>query len=202
MKKFILILFAIFATNTYAVNLTSIIDHGTSGSTAASAKQSANNAAIRAAASEVLGRYADRGLVSEALDNTEDARLLNMVTSTSISNERASRTAYSARFTISFSRSAMEKWYGENNIADFLGAADDSGNRSLVVIEVKDLREWAALRQAMRSASTDFNLRINSIFRNSATAYVNARERYKFQTLARSNGWNASASDGVLRISK
>jgi len=202
MKKLILLFFALFATSASAVNLTSIIDQEMTGNSAAAARQSANNAAIRAAASEVLGRYADRNLVAEALAETDDTRLLNMVSTTSIANERTSRTVYSARFTITFSRSAMERWYGDNNIVNFMDMADGAGNRSLVVIEIRDLTDWAALKRAIREDSANFNLRISSIFRNSATAYVNSRERGRFQTLARYNGWHASSSDGILRLSK
>jgi len=124
------------------------------------------------------------------------------VSSTGISNERTSRTAYSAKFTVTFSKDAVEKWYADNNVAHFMDAADGSGNRSLVVIEVRNLTDWATLKHALRTDSANFNLRINSIFRNSATAYVNARERGRFQILARNNGWHASAADGILRISK
>jgi len=186
----------------WAINLTSVIDQETTGSSAASARQSANNAAIRSAAHEVLGRFADRNLVFEALAETDDARLLNMVSSTSISNERTSRTAYSARFTIAFSRAAMERWYAENNIVNFMDMAEGAGNRSLVIIEVRSLTDWAALKAAMREDSGNFNLQVSSIFRNSATAYVNSRERFRFQTLARNNGWHASSSDGILRLSR
>jgi hypothetical protein len=126
-----------------------------------------------------------------------------MIYSTSISNERSSQTAYSARFSITLDRAAAERWYADNNIPNFLSAADGSKDRVVIMIEMSNgLNDWAELNRIVREDSGNYGLQLRSIFRNSASAYILTDNRRKFQNLVAANGWNVSNRDGILRISK
>ena len=204
MKKLLIAFIAniLFITNLYAVNLSVTVDADKRAATAAAAKRDATNSATRSAALIVLSRYASRYMVESALANMDDAELSNMVSTISISNERASRTAYSASFTIRFDQRAVERWYSDNNIMNFLAMATGAGNRSLVMIDVGGLGDWARLKKTIRESGENFNLTIHSIFRGQATAYVATIQRRNLQNLMIANGWRATSYDGILRISR
>jgi hypothetical protein len=141
-------------------------------------------------------------VVENLIAGADETALQNMVAATSISNERQSKTAYAARFAITLDRAAVEKWYAENNVPNFLAAADESNDRVIISIEMSGLGDWAELNRIVRDDGGGFGLTLRSIFRNSATAYIFANKRKKLQSLAAANGWSVSSRDGVLRIAK
>jgi len=186
-----------------APNMTAEIVMDARASTAASAKKEATESAVRAAVMQVLARYSDRAVVENLIMGAEDANLQNMVASTGISNEKSSKTAYSAKFSVALDRAAVEKWYAENNVMNFLAAADDSKEKTIISMELSNgLSDWAELNKIMRDDGDAYGFSLRSIFRTSATASILTNKRKKFQTLCASNGWSVSSRDGVLRIAK
>lgn len=186
-----------------APNLTTEINMDIRAATATAAKKDATDSAMRSAAIQILARYSDRAIVENLIMGADDAALQNLVASTSISNEKSSKTAYSARLAITLDRPAVEKWYNENNIPNFLAAADESKDRMVISIDLANgLSDWAALNHIMREDGDNYGLTLRSIFRNSASAWILTNKRRKFQNVCISNGWNISSRDGTIRISK
>jgi hypothetical protein len=186
-----------------APNLTVEINMDARATAAAAAKKEATESAVRAGAIIILGRYSDRAIVENLITGSDDAAVQNLVAATSISNEKTSRTAYSARFSITLDRVAVEKWYSDNNVPNFLSAADESRERSVVSMEFSNgLSDWVELNQIMRDSGENYEMSVRTIFKTGATAQILTNKRRKFQNLCAANGWIVSNRDGVLRISK
>lgn len=205
MKRLLAVLFSLFIIPTAysAPNLTAKINMDIRATTGARAKSDATDAAVRSGVIQVLSRYSDRAIVENLLMGADDAQLQTFVATMSISNERVSKTAYAADFSITIDRTQIEKWYTENNVANFLAAADDSDERQIIHIEMSNgLDDWTLLNQAMRDSGDSFGLTVRSIYNNSATAYILTAKRRKFQTMCANSGWHVSFRDGILHISK
>jgi hypothetical protein len=171
--------------------------------TAAAAKKDATESAVRSGVIAVLGRYSDRAVVENLVMGADESVIQNLVASTSIANEKTSKTAYAAKYSVTLDRVAVEKWYSENNVPNFLSAADESKDTSLIAIDFANgLSDWAELNQIVRGSGDNYEMSLKTMFRSSATAYILTAKRRKFQNLVASNGWNVSNRDGIIRISK
>ena len=185
-----------------APNMTAEINMDTRASTAAAAKKEATDSAIRIATMQILSRYSDRAVVENLIMGTDDAALQNMIATTGISNEKQSRTAYSARFSITLDRGAVEKWYSDNNVPNFISSADESRDKVLISIELNSLSDWGELNRILREDGDTYGLALRSIYRNNATAYILTNKRKKFQNVCSNNGWGSGMKDGILRVWK
>ena len=207
MKKFLSLLIvhcSLFIAAASAMpNMTAEISMDARANTAAAAKREANESAVRAAVMQVLARYSDRAAVENIVMGADEGALQNMVAATSISNEKTSKTAYGAKFSITLDRAAVEKWYADNNVMNFLTAADDSNERVVVSMEFSNgISDWTELNRIMREGGDAYGLTMRTIFRTSATAYIPTNKKRKFQMLCSSNGWSVTSRDGVLKIAK
>jgi hypothetical protein len=173
--------------------------------TAAAAKQAAQNSARRQVFIRVMSRYADRSLIEALAADMSDARLLNMVGTSSIANERTSATAYSALITVTFDRAAVERWLRDNNVPNYMRAADDAGPRTQVFFRITGgLREWAALNRDLREAGVwaDLDIKLTSIWGPNISATIAGTRRSMFITEMRRLGWNVSEVDGIIRAQR
>lgn len=205
MKKFALFFGLLFIpTFVFAApNLTAEITMDIRADTADAAKKEATSTAIRGGVIQILQRYSDRAVVENLVMGRDDSELQNLVSAVSITSEKQSRTAYSAKFTITVDRSAMEKWYADNSVPNFLSAADESKDKTVIYMNFANgLSDWAALNQTIAADGNDYGLSLKTIFGNSATAYVLTNKRYKFTNLCVANGWTVTNQNGVIRITK
>ena len=186
-----------------AANLVAEINMDIRAATASKAKAEASEAAIRSGAIQILSRYSDRAIIENLISNADDDALQNLVASVRISNEKTSKTAYAARFSITLDRGAVEKWYGDNNVLNFLGPTEEDTDRTAVYIEMSNgINDWVHLNQVIRESGESYGLALKSIFRNNATASIIASKRRKFQGACAGAGWSVSWRDGIVRISK
>jgi hypothetical protein len=204
MRKLFTLFFSLFMGIAYAApNLTAEINMDVRADTAAAARREATDSATRGGVIQVLARYSDRVMVENLIMSADEATLNRLVAAVSISNERSSRTAYSATFSITLDRGAMDRWYSDNNVPNFLAAADGPRDKSLIVIQLNNgLDDWRMLNQMMRESGQDFGLTVRSIFRNSATAHIYTRHQRAFRQLCANNGWIVSTQEGVMRIAR
>jgi len=212
MKKLLLLFllftihYSLFTVSAFAApNLTDTVSVEQAADTAFAAKTNAMNTARRQIFMHVVSRYADTGAVSTAAPDLTDAQILNMVASTSISNEKTSTTSYAADVTATFARASVEKWLRDNNIPNNMAAADDSGPRAAVQFDVAGgLRAWVSLNQSLRTAGVwdDANIRLVSIWGRNVTATINAAQRGAFVTALQNLGWNVSDENGILKVGR
>jgi hypothetical protein len=150
-----------------------------------------------------LGRYSDRAVAENLIMGADEAAIQNLVASTGISKEKTSKTAYAAKFSVTLDRGAVEKWYDDHSVPNFLSAADESKDKSVISIDFANgLSDWTELNRAIRESGENYGLSIRTMLGNSATAYILTAKRRKFQHLAAMSGWRTSFADGALRISK
>ena len=187
-----------------APNLTAEINMDIRAATASKAKAEASESATRGGIIQVLSRYSDRAVVENLIMGADETVLQNLVASTRISNEKTSKTAYAAHFTVTLDRAAAMKWYGDNNVPNFLDATDGADDGAVTVhIELSNgVSDWVHLNQIMRESGESFGLSLKSIYRNNATASIRASKKRRFQSLCASSGWTVGARDGSLRIAR
>jgi len=208
MKKLLFAVFcSLFAVSAVyaAPNLTDTVSVEQTADTAFAAKTAAMNSARRQIWGNVVSRYADANMVSTLSANLTDSDVLNMVGSTSIANEKTSATSYAADVTATLDRDALAKWLRDNNVPNYLSAADDSGARTQVFFDVAGgLRAWVSLNQSLRSAGVmdDANMKLASIWGRNVSATINTGQKGAFAASLRNLGWNVSEQNGILRVKK
>jgi len=186
-----------------APNLSADINADIRAATAAEAKREATDYAVRTGVTAVLSRYSDRLIIDHLLDGMDAAALHNLVAATSISNEKLSKTAYAARFSITLDRGAVEKWFAANNVPNYISASDESKDRMIIIaVFPNGIGDWAELSRLARESGEKYDLSIRTMYRNRATAYILTNKSRKFQSLAAANGWTVGNRDGIIQISK
>ena len=169
--------------------------------TAATAKKMAFDEARRQIITEVLGQYADSEALHAQVVAEKASVLTNLIASSSISGERQSDTTYSANISMILNRQAAKKWLSDNGIQNWLIATEETGDKFLLVVDLKDrLSDWAQIRRA----ATDSGIDLDTVFieGNQMVFSVPAAKRAAFTIWARENGWRYRGIDGNLHIFK
>ncbi|MDR2770132.1 MAG: hypothetical protein LBB08_01645 [Rickettsiales bacterium] len=208
MKK-IIELFLFFCASAFAVipavaapNLSSEINMKISAASASTAKREATESATRSAVIQILSRYGDRAGIENIIAGADESVLNALIATTSISREKLSKTAYEARFAITLDRSAVEKWYADNNMPSSLPASEEV-DLALVALELPNgLADWTDLKLLLLSDGDNYGLVVRSISGIGATAHIFTNKRRKFQNLVASAGWAVSNAGGFLKISR
>ena len=169
--------------------------------TAATAKKMAFDEARRQIITEVLGQYADSEALHAQVVAEKASVLTNLIASSSISGERQSDTTYFANISMILNRQAAKKWLSDNGIQNWLIATEETGDKFLLVVDLKDrLSDWAQIRRA----ATDSGIDLDTVFieGNQMVFSVPAAKRAAFTIWARENGWRYRGIDGNLHIFK
>lgn len=206
-KKFIFIVFSAIcflfsAADSFAApDLTGTTSVEKSADTALGAKNAAFNTARRNVIADVLSRYSDVKLVSAVLENTPDADLVPLISTSSISNERASNTIYNATFTMTLDRVMVGRWMAENNIPNYMAAADSAGDRITMFFYIGGgLRQWSGLMTNLREMGLDRDIELKTMQGQNVSATIPTAEKNKYLNALRELGWRVTDTDGILRI--
>ena len=203
---FMLYAFAIapLAQSHAAPDLTATVAVEQTADTAFAAKTAAMNKARRQIFNTVLSRYADRVTVETLSSKMTDAELLNIIGMTSIADEKTSTTNYSANITMTLDPAAAQRWLSNNNVQNYMAAADDTGPRTTIFLEFSGgLNQWVDLNQGLRNAGfSDSDFKISSILGKNVTATVPANRRSAFVVALQNMGWSVSNADGILKARK
>ncbi|MDL2295224.1 hypothetical protein LJC18_00175 [Lachnospiraceae bacterium OttesenSCG-928-E19] len=183
-----------------APNMTGSAFVNITSDTANTAKNMAMAEARRQIITDIVSKYADNAQFGELMQNTKDAELTNLISSTSIDTERLSSTTYSANIKMTVDMMATKKWLNDNNVQNWL-AGDDSVpvDRSTVIIDVSGgLRDWIELNRALQE--NQLNLDIKRISGGVVTANIPVTNRSNLIATVRNAGWRFSDVDGFIRI--
>ncbi|MCL2537913.1 MAG: hypothetical protein FWE52_00305 [Alphaproteobacteria bacterium] len=207
MKKLLLIISCmfIFGAASAAPNLTDTIAIERNAETAFAAKQYAMVTARRSAFINVASRYSDGRTVVGLAEQMSDADFLNMVARTSIADERTSATNYSANITVTLDRAALEKWFADNGVHNYMAMAGGGGARTNAIIILSGgLLQWTAMHAGLREVGIydGLDLRVVQILGRNVNVTFAAGRRGAFIAALRDAGWNVSDQDGILRISR
>ena len=188
------------ASNSFGVGLIGEVSVNQTSDTAANAKTNAINSARRQILSNVLSQYSDKDSLIELIQNTSDEDLMNVISSTSVSNEQMSSTGYSANITMNLDNDAVKKWLNSNNVQNWVPLME-SGERFTVVMVVSNgIQDWAELKRVARDDNIE--IETQNITGKQVVAKMPLSYRTKFTAAVRDAGWKYTDNDGVLQIWK
>ena len=175
---------AVELTETTYVNVTS--------DTAAQAKTKAFNSARRDVIVRALRRYADATQLEEAIQNSSNEELMNIISSSSVASEKISDTTYSANVSFVIDTDAARSWMDKYSIQNTLPTANAVvvPENSVVVTAVllQPIADWIYLNAVSRDVKID--LATTNIIGNNITFTVSDKDVSKFLAALRSGGWH------------
>jgi len=170
----------------------------------------AKNAALAAARSKVFmtvaSKYADENAIKRATPS--DVVIQNIISTTSIDNEKIGATDYSADVTIVLDQTQLSKWFAERGIQNNLDAAADNsmdgGQMTSIVFYIRGLRDWVNISDILNAAglTNSIGMSVQSIYGSQATATIAASKRTDFVSALRRGGWNVTDKGGYLQVNK
>ena len=168
--------------------------------TSQTAKTMAINDARRQILIEKLSPYTMSEQLVSAIKSAKSTELVNLISATSIDNEKISDTAYSAKITMTVDKNASRAWLTEKNIQNWLG---DGSSYDVFVANVSlrnELADWADFNRVMRNEHVDAMTKY--IAGKNVTVELPASSRASIAIALRSAGWHTSVADNVMRIWK
>lgn len=192
--------FGIQSNDLFANKLSGSVSVNQSSDTAASAKIKALNTANRQILLNVLSRYSDVEALKELMQNTSDKDLINLIDSSSVSNEQISSTAYSAKITVNLDNDAVKNWLAQNNVKNWVPMSESLEKFTLSVVVPNGIADWADIKRIARENNAE--IETQSITGNNVIAKMPASIRTKFTIALRDAGWKYADNGGVLQIWK
>jgi len=184
-------------TGTMSVNVTS--------DTAAQAKNKAFNSAQRDVILRELRAYANPEQLSEAIKNSSNEELMNIISSSSVNNEKISDTTYSANISFVIDGDAAHRWMEKYSVQNWLPASD-----SVAVVPVdavvfyvtllQPIADWGSLNAVSRDVGVD--LATTKIVGNTVSFALVEKDAAKLSKALRANGWRVQQTMDGYKISK
>ena len=188
------------ASNSFGVGLIGEVSVNQTSDTAANAKINAINSARRQILSNVLSQYSNKDSLIELIQNTSDEDLMNVISSTSVSNEQMSSTGYSANITMNLDNDAVKKWLNSNNVQNWVPLMESGERFTVVMIVSNGIQDWAELKRVARDDNIE--IETQNITGKQVVAKMPLSYRTKFTAAVRDAGWKYTDNDGVLQIWK
>lgn len=188
------------ASNSFGVGLIGEVSVNQTSDTAANAKINAINSARRQILSNVLSQYSNKDSLIELIQNTSDEDLMNVISSTSVSNEQMSSTGYSANITMNLDNDAVKKWLNSNNVQNWVPLMESGERFTVVMIVSNGIQDWAELKRIARDDNIE--IETQNITGKQVVAKMPLSYRTKFTAAVRDAGWKYTDNDGVLQIWK
>ena len=184
----------------FAVDLSGSVDVNQTSDTAAKAKVNAMNLARRQILSKVLSDYANKEDLTDLLEDTPNSELVNFISSSTVSGEHISATAYSAKITMNVDAVAAKNWLDSNNVQNWIPLSDSAELYSLFIVVPNGISDWAELKRIARENKTD--LQTTKMTGYQIIAKMPLRDRSKFTAGIRGAGWKYADNGGVLQVWK
>lgn len=184
----------------FAVNMSGTVYVTQTSETAAEAKTDAMNYARRQVLSKVLSYYTESGALYELLQNTPNAELIDLISSSSVANEKISADSYSANITMNVDNQAAKKWLVEHEIPNWIPNNETVEKFSMFIVVPNGLPDWAELKRIARESGAD--IETQNVSGNQIVAKMASNQRAKFTAAIRQMGWKYADNDGILKIWK
>ncbi len=189
-----------FAADVFGAGLSGTMSVNQTSDTAADAKVEALNLARRQILTNVLSRYAEKESLKELIRGTSNDDLMNLVLSSSVSNEQMSVDSYSANITVNIDNDAVKEWLNSNNVRNWVPLAESDEKFTVLMVVSNGIQDWAELKNVARSDNVE--IETQAIHGNQVIAKMPLSYRSKFTVVVRGMGWKYSDNDGVLQIWK
>ena len=150
----------VLALDCVAMTLSGTVSVNENSDTAANAKINALNSARRQILTVVLSQYSNKESLAELIEKTSSDDLMNLIVSTSVSNEQMSTTDYSAKITMNLDNEAVKKWLNENAVENWVPLTESDEKFTLVIVLPNGIQDWSELKRIVREADFELETRL------------------------------------------
>ena len=168
--------------------------------TAANAKADAMNFARRQILYDVLSKYTDIASFRDLLESTSDSDLVDLVASTSVSNEQISANSYAANIVMQIDSGAVRNWLTSNGVQNWVPSGESGEKFAMFIVVPHGVYEWGELKKIARDAGVEIEPIV--IVGNQIYAKMSAKYRTRFTAGLPTMGWKYADNNGVLQIWK
>ena len=168
--------------------------------TAAKAKINATNLARRQILYNVLSPYAQKEELNGLIHNSSSEDLMNLVASTSVSNEQMSSNGYSANITMNIDSDAAKKWLDKNGVQNWVPLGTTEEKFTAFIVVPNGIPDWAELKRITRSDNIEIETQVMT--GNQIVVKMPLSYRSKFTAAVRGAGWRSTDNGGVLQVWK
>lgn len=193
-------LFAGVVCDAYGAGLSGSVSVNQTSDTAANAKINALNSARRQILTNVLSQYANKESLAQLIKDTSSDDLMNLILSSSVSNEQMSANRYSAKITMNIDNDAAKKWLNLNDVQNWVPLTESDEKFTVSVVVSNGLQDWAELKRIVRADNMEVETQV--LQGNQAIIKMPLSYRTKFTAAVRGAGWKYSDKDGTLQIWK
>lgn len=188
-----------------AVELTGSMSVNVSSDTAAAAKTKAFNSARRDVIVRALRPYANTAQLEEAIQNSSNEELMDIISSSSVASEKISDTTYSANISFVIDGDAARSWMEKYSIKNTLPASNSvvavpENSVFVVAMLLQPIADWISLNAIARDLKID--LATTNILGNNISFTVPDKDASKFYSALRAGGWHIQQSVNGMRIWK
>ncbi len=187
-------------SGSFGLGLSGNVSVNQTSDTAANAKINALNSARRQILSDVLSQYSNKESLNELIQNSSNDDLMNLIASTSVSNEQMSATSYSANITMNIDNDAVKKWLNSNSVQNWVPMMESDERFAVVMVVPNGIADWAELKRIARNDNIE--IETQNIDGKQIVAKMPLSYRTKFTAAIREAGWNYSDNEGVLHVWK
>lgn len=184
----------------FGVELKGNISVNQTSDTAARAKVDAMNYARRQILLDVLSQYATREYLGDVLQNASDDELMDLIVSTSVSNEQISADTYSANVMMVLDNEAVKKWLNDKDIQNWVPSVISGEKFTAFIVVQNGVSDWAELKRIVRADNIEMDTK--SINGNQIFVKLPLNYRSKFTVNIRNAGWKYTDNGGILQIWK
>jgi hypothetical protein len=168
--------------------------------TAANAKVKATDLAARQILYNVLSQYSQREELNGLIYDSSNDELMNLISSTSVSNEQISSDTYSANITMVVDNYAAKKWLDKAGVQNWIPLEESSEKFTLFIVVPNGLVDWAELKRITRSGNVE--IETQTMAGNQIVVRLPLNYKSKFMAAVREAGWKYTDNGGILQVWK
>ena len=200
LKKLCLLVFVSLCVGqvAFGFELSATVPVNQTSDTAANAKINATNLARRQILYNVLSPYAQKEELNGLIHNSSSEELMNLIASSSVSNEQISSDSYSANITMNIDNEAAKKWLDSNGVQNWVPLSTSYEKFTAFVVVPNGLADWADLKRITRGDNIEIETQVmtgNQILIKLPLSY-----RSKFTAAIRAAGWRYTDNGGILQV--
>ena len=184
----------------FGFELSATVPVNQTSETAAKAKINATNLARRQILYNVLSPYAQKEELNGLIHNSSSEDLMNLIASSSVSNEQISSDSYSANITMNIDNEAAKKWLDSNGIQNWVPLSNSYEKFTAFIVVPNGISDWAELKRITRSDNIEIETQV--ITGNQIVVKMPLNYRSKFTAALRGAGWRSTDNGGILQVWK
>lgn len=196
----LMLLFAGIVYDAFGTGLSGSVSVNQTSTTAANAKINALNLARRQILTNVLSQYADKEALNELMQQTSNDDLMNLILSSSVSNEQMSTNGYSAKITMNIDNDAVKNWLNSKGVHNWVPLVESDEKFSVLVVVSNGVQDWAELKRIVRADNMEIETQV--LQGKQIVAKMPLSYQTKFTAAVREAGWKYTNKDGTLQIWK